>query len=212
VIAGGIGVAIVVALVRHVMSVLGTQSAFDVTRGVLSDWLLPLLILSIVTLGFGRQVKVYEAFIASAKEGFQTVTAIIPFLVGMLVTIGMLRTSSAINILVGLLAPLVAPIGFPAEALPMALIRPLSGSGALGVMTESLKTYGPDSFLGYLISVLNGSTETTFYVLALYFGAVQVKVLRHSLAACLVADFAGPLGAFLACKVFFSAAPMITPK
>lgn len=212
VIAGGIGVAIVVALVRHVMSAPDTQSAFDVTRGVLSDWLLPLLILSIVTLGFGRQVKVYEAFIASAKEGFQTVTAIIPFLVGMLVAIGMLRASGAMDVLVGLLAPLVAPIGFPAEALPMALIRPLSGSGALGVMTESLKTYGPDSFLGYLISVLNGSTETTFYVLALYFGAVQVKVLRHSLAACLVADFAGPLGAFLACKVFFSAAPMITPK
>lgn len=212
VIAGGIGVAIVVALVRHVMSAPDTQSAFDVTRGVLSDWLLPLLILSIVTLGFGRQVKVYEAFIASAKEGFQTVTAIIPFLVGMLVAIGMLRASGAMDVLVGLLAPVVAPIGFPAEALPMALIRPLSGSGALGVMTESLKTYGPDSFLGYLISVLNGSTETTFYVLALYFGAVQVKVLRHSLAACLVADFAGPLGAFLACKVFFSAAPMITPK
>ncbi len=211
-VAASIGAAIVFALVRHVMSAPIEQTAFDVTRGVLSDWLLPLLILTIVTLGFGRQVKVYEAFIASAKEGFQTVTAIIPFLVGMLVTIGMFRASGAMDVLVHALAPLVAPIGFPAEALPMALIRPLSGSGALGVMTESLKTYGPDSFLGYLISVLNGSTETTFYVLALYFGAVQVKVLRHSLAACLVADVAGPLGGFLACKVFFASAPFLTPK
>jgi spore maturation protein SpmB len=165
-----------------------------------------------VTLGFSRQVKVYEAFIASAKEGFQTVTAIIPFLVGMLVAIGMFRASGAMDVLVSVLSPALAPLGFPAEALPMALIRPLSGSGALGVMTESIKAYGPDSFVGYLVSVLNGSTETTFYVLALYFGAVQVKVLRHSLAACIVADFAGPLGAFVACKLFFSAAPYITPK
>ncbi|MFZ5443244.1 MAG: nucleoside recognition domain-containing protein [Myxococcota bacterium] len=204
--------AIVFALVRHVMNAPVEQSGFDVTRGVLSEWLLPLLILTIVMLGFGRQVKVYETFIASAKEGFTTVTAIIPFLVGMLVAIGMFRASGAMDVLVGVLSPIVAPIGFPAEALPMALIRPLSGSGALGVMTESIKTYGPDSFLGYLVSVLNGSTETTFYVLALYFGAVQVKVLRHALAACIVADFAGPLGAYLACKVFFSAAPFIMPK
>jgi spore maturation protein SpmA len=188
--------------------------AFDITRGFLSDWLLPLLILAMVTVGFSRQVKVYEAFSASAKEGFQTVIAIIPFLVGMLVAIGMFRASGAMEMLVKVLSPVVSPIGFPAEALPMALVRPLSGSGALGVMTESIKAYGPDSFIGYLVSVLNGSTETTFYVLALYFGAVQVKVLRHSLAACVAADFAGPLGGFLACKLFFGAAPLtmaVTP-
>jgi spore maturation protein SpmA len=182
---------------------------FDITRLFLSDWLLSLLILSMVVVGFSRQVKVYEAFIASAKEGFQTVTAIIPFLVGMLVAIGMFRASGAMEVLVKVLSPALAPIGFPPEALPMALIRPLSGSGALGVMTDAIKAYGPDSFIGYLCSVLNGSTETTFYVLALYFGAVQVKVLRHSLAACIAADFAGPLGAFIACKIFFGAAPMV---
>lgn len=208
-VAGGIAIAIIVALARHVSLAPADASSFDLMRGVLSDWLLPLLILSMVTLGFAKQVKVYEAFIASAKEGFQTVTAIIPFLVGMLVAIGMFRASGAMEVLVKVLSPALAPIGFPAEALPMALIRPLSGSGALGVMTESLKAYGPDSFVGYLVSTLNGSTETTFYVLALYYGAVQVKVLRHALAACLVADFAGPLGAFLACKLFFSAAPYV---
>lgn len=211
-VAASIGAAVLFALVSHVMAAPASQSGFDITRGVLSDWLLPLLILTIVTLGFGRQVKVYEAFIAAAKDGFQTVVTIIPFLVGMLVSIGMFRASGAMDVLVSVLSPVVAPIGFPPEALPMALIRPLSGSGALGVMTEAVKAYGPDSFLGYLISVLNGSTETTFYVLALYFGAVQVKVLRHSLAACLVADFAGPLGALLACKLFFASAPYITPR
>lgn len=206
-VAAGIGVAIVVALARHTLNAPAT--GFELTRGVLSEWLLPLLILSLVTLGFGRQVRVYEAFISAAKDGFTTVTGIIPFLVGMLVAIGMFRASGAMGVLVQVLSPLVAPIGFPPEALPMALIRPLSGSGALGVMTDALKSYGPDSFVGYLVSVLNGSTETTFYVLALYFGAVQVKVLRHALAACLVTDVAGPIGAFLACKLFFSSAPYV---
>ncbi len=205
----GIGAAVLVALVVHVLQAPPAQGGFELTRGLLSDWLLPLLILAIVTLGFGREVKVYEAFIAAAKDGFQTVVTIIPFLVGMLVAIGMFRASGAMDLLVGLVSPVLAPLGFPAEALPMSLIRPLSGSGALGVMTEALKTYGPDSFVGYLVSVLNGSTETTFYVLALYFGAVQVRVLRHSLAACLVADVAGPLGGFLACKLFFAGAPLI---
>lgn len=176
---------------------------------ILSDWLLPLLILTIVMLGFSRGARVYEAFIGSAKEGFQTVVGIIPFLVGVLVAIGMFRASGAMEMLVTALTPLVSPFGFPPEALPMALIRPLSGSGALGVMSESLKVHGPDSFVGYLVSVLNGSTETTFYVLALYFGAVQVKVMRHTLAACVVGDFAGPIGAFVVCKLFFGAAPMV---
>ena len=207
-----IGAAIVFALVRHVVSSPTSQTAFELTRGILSDWLLPLLVLTIVTLGFGRQVKVYEAFIASAKEGFQTVVSIIPFLVGVLVSIGMFRASGAMGMLVELLSPIVAPIGFPPEALPMALIRPLSGSGALGVMSDGLKSYGPDSFVGYFLSVLNGSTETTFYVLALYFGAVQVKALRHTLAACLVSDVMGPVGALIVCKAFFASAPYITTK
>ena len=150
-VAAAIGATVTFAVVRHVMISPPSESAFDLTRGILSDWLLPLLILTIVTLGFGRQVKVYEAFIAAAKEGFQTVISIIPFLVGVLVSIGLFRASGAMEFLVSLLSPLVAPIGFPPEALPMALIRPLSGSGALGVMGEGLKAYGPDSFVGYLL-------------------------------------------------------------
>ena len=197
------------ALVRRIQESPPTEAAFALTRDLLSGWLLPVLILVIVVVGFGRQVKVYEAFIGAAKEGFQTSVTIIPFLVGMLVSIGMFRASGAMELLVKALAPVLSPIGFPAEALPMALIRPLSGSGALAVMAEAMKTYGPDSFIGYLVSVINGGTETTFYVLALYFGAVQVKSMRHTLAACIATDFVGPLGAFIACKIFFANVPMV---
>ncbi len=211
-VAAAIAGLVLVALIRHVSAAPANLSAFEITRGLLSEWLLPLLILAIVTLGFGRQVKVYEAFIAAAKEGFQTVIAIIPFLVGVLVAVGMFRASGAMEFLVSALSPLLAPIGFPPEALPLALVRPLSGSGALGLVSDGLHTYGPDSFLGYFYSVLVGSTETTFYVLALYFGAVQVKALRHTLAACIVSDFAGPIGALVVCKAFFASAPYVMPK
>jgi spore maturation protein SpmB len=191
------------AVTRYFWLGLPTSGAFDLTRGLFSDWLLPLLMLAIATFAFGRRVKVYESFVAAAKEGFQIAVTIIPFLVAIIVAIGMFRASGAMDALVAVLTPVVSPLGFPPEALPMALIRPLSGSGALGVMTETMKTYGPDSFVGYLVSVLNGSMETTFYVLAVYFGSVQVRTLRHTLIACLAADFAGIVGATAVCHLFF---------
>ena len=126
--------------------------------------------LAIMLFGLARRVKVYEVFIASAKEGFQIAIVIIPFLVAILVGIAMFRASGAMDALVGVLSPVTSRLGFPAEALPMALIKPLSGSGALGVMSETMKTHGPDSFIGYLVCLLNAGTETTFYVLAVYFG------------------------------------------
>ena len=104
---------------------------------------------------------------------------------------------------VAMIASLRFLIGFPAEALPTALIRPLSGSGAMGMMTETMQRYGPDSFIGYLVSVINGSTETTFYVLALYYGSVRVRAVRHTVAACLAADATGMLAALLWCRLFF---------
>ena len=172
-------------------------------RGLLSDWLLPLLMVAIVLFGLGRKVKVYEVFVANAKEGFQIAITVIPFLVAILVAIGMFRASGALEAIVSVLAPVTTAVGFPAEALPMALIRPMSGSGALAVMTDTMKTYGPDSFIGYLVSVLNGSMETTFYVLAVYFGSVQVRALRHTVIACLAADAAGIVGATVVCHLFF---------
>lgn len=200
--------ALLAALVRFISSRDYSEPTFDLVRKLLSSWVLPLMIAGIIALAFARGARVYEAFIASAKEGFQTAVSIIPFLVAMLVAIGMFRASGAMGVLVSAASVLTSPLGFPPEALPMALIRPLSGSGALAVMSDALKTYGPDSFVGYLVSVINGGTETTFYVLALYFGAVQVRVVRHTLPACLAADLAGPTVAFLVCRIFFGAAAM----
>jgi spore maturation protein SpmA len=202
--AWAVGVATVAALGLHIAHLPPETGGIEATRGILGDWLLPMLMLVIVLVGFGRDVKVYEAFIGAAKEGFQVGVGIIPFLVAILVGVGMFRASGAMDALTRTLAPVLeAAGGFPPEALPMALVRPLSGNGALGVMTEVMKTHGPDSFVGYLVSTIMGGTETTFYVLALYFGSVQVKALRHTLVACVAADFAGPIAAFLACKLFF---------
>jgi spore maturation protein SpmB len=180
-----------------------TLSPFESLRALLDSWTLPVLILTFVLLGFSRGVNLYATFVSAAKEGFQTAIGVIPFLVGMLVSIGMFRASGAMGVLVDALTPLVSPFGFPAEALPMALIRPLSGSGANGVMSDIMKTHGADSFLGYLVSVLNGSTETTFYVIALYFGSIGIKHMRHGLLTCLVADFVGPMAAFVVCRFYF---------
>jgi spore maturation protein SpmA len=191
------------AVVRYFAIAPPEQQGFEAVRGLFSDWLLPVLMLLIVIFGFGRQVKVYEVFVASAKEGFQIAITIIPFLVAIIVAIGMFRESGAMNALVSVLSPVMAWVGFPPEALPMALIRPLSGSGALAVMSETMKTYGPDSFVGFLVSVINGSQETTFYVLALYFGSVHVRAIRHTLVICLLADLAGVTGALIFSRIFW---------
>jgi spore maturation protein B len=154
---------------------------------------------------------VYEAFVGAAKEGFGVAVMVIPYLVAILVAIGLFRASGAMQWLTDLLAPVTSKVGFPAEALPMALIRPLSGGGARGVMAETFAAHGPDSFIGYLVSLIAGSSETTFYVLALYFGAVQVKAVRHTLAACLIADTVGLAIATLLAWLFFGDAPMSLP-
>lgn len=176
---------------------------FLVLRSILSDWILPGIMLVIVLVGMGRKVRVYEAFIPAAKEGFQIGVMIIPYLVAILVLVGMFRASGALDAIMAGLSPFVSRLGFPVEALPMALIRPLSGSAATGVLTESLRKYGPDSYLGYLVSMLNGSSETTFYVLSVYFGAVGIKAVRHTLAACLLTDAFGVIIATTMCRLFF---------
>ena len=164
---------------------------------------IPLLIFVFLLWGIIKRVKVYEVFVEGAKEGFNVAIRIIPYLVAMLVAIGIFRASGAMDVLILALNPITSLIGFPAEALPMALMRPLSGSGSLGIMTELMKVYGPDSFIGVLASTLYGSSETTFYVLAVYFGSVNIKKIRHSLPAGLLADVAGALGALLVCRLLF---------
>jgi spore maturation protein SpmB len=148
-----------------------------------------------------RRVRVYEIFVEGAKEGFQVAVKIIPYLVAILVAVGMFRASGAMETLVSWLGAWTGTVGMPAEALPMAILRPLSGSGAYGIMASIINNpaIGPDSYTGYLVSTLQGSTETTFYVLAVYFGAVQVRRIRHALAAALTADLAGIIFAVAAC-------------
>ena len=162
-----------------------------------SQWLIPALLLFTVLFGWARGVKVYESAIKGARDGFQMFTMIVPFLVLILVAVSMFRASGALDALILVLRPITSLIGFPAEALPMALLRPLSGGGAYAVMTETMKTYGPDSFPGYLVSVINGSMETTFYVIAVYFGSAGIRSVRHAIPACIAADVAGVLAALV---------------
>lgn len=171
----------------------------------LSPWMVPTLTMLLLGFGWVRGVPIYEAFIDGAKEGFELAVKIIPYLVAILTAVGMFRASGAMDVMVGLLGPLTNLVGLPPEALPMALLRPMSGSGAYGVMVGIMETpgLGPDSFIGLLVSTMQGSTETTFYVLAVYFGAVQVKRYRHTLAAALTADLVGMSAAVFICHWLF---------
>jgi spore maturation protein SpmA len=164
--------------------------AKEALKAVVSQWALPLLIGAFVLFGFSRNVKVYDSIVEGGKEGFQVAVRIIPYLVTILVGVGMLRASGGLGLLELLLAPGASAIGMPPEALPMALMRPLSGNGAFGVAAELMKTHGPDSLIGQIVSTMNGN-ETTFYVLALYFGVVQVRNTRFTLIPCLVSDLVG---------------------
>ncbi len=167
-----------------------------------TTWLIPVLIAGFLIYGYLRGVRVYEMLTEGAKEGFATTVRIIPFMVAIFVAIGMLRASGAMEIMVKVLSPVTELIGMPAEALSMALIRPLSGSGAFGLMSE-IVTKAPDSFLSFLVSTMQGSCETTFYVLAVYFGSIGVIRTRHTLPAALCADAAGLLGSVLICRLWF---------
>src|SRR3984893_3367062 len=160
---------------------------------IASSWILIGLLVGIPLYGWVKGVKVYEAFVEGAKEGFNVAVRIIPFLVAILAAVGAFRGAGAMDALAKVLAPITGPLGLPAEVLPMALVRPLSGSGALGLLGNIFATpgLGPDSYAGRLGSVLQGSTETTFYVLSVYCGSVGVVRYRHALAAGLLADFTG---------------------
>lgn len=169
---------------------------------MLSYWLMPFLMLLILSYGLCRGVKLYEAVTEGAKQGFETAVRIIPYLVVILVAIGMFRASGAMDFLVSWLSPLTLLIGMPADTLPMALMRPLSGGGAFALMSDLIKQ-SPDSFSAYVASVMMGSTETTFYVLAIYFGAVGIGRIRHALAVGIMADIAGLCSSPILARLFW---------
>ncbi len=170
----------------------------------IADWTVPILLIGIPIFGLIRGVKIYEVFVDGAKEGFEIAVKIMPYLVAILVAIGIFRDVQAMQIFIDLLSPITNAIKLPAELLPLAIIRPLTGGGASGVMNSILIDQGPDSYQGFLASVMMGSTETTFYVLAVYFGAVNIKKTRHAVAAGIVGDLAGLLAATWLTYLFFS--------
>lgn len=160
----------------------------------ISLWAIPLLLLIIPLIAYLRKVPVYESFVAGAEEGFKTGVRILPFLIGMLVAIRVFVDSGALNIVAHWLKPLFELLGLDpdiAAIIPLAIMRPLSGSGALGVATQLINQYGPDSFIGRLASTLQGSTDTTFFVLTVYFGSVGIKKYRYALKLGLLADLTG---------------------
>ncbi len=170
----------------------------------LSSLVIPLLILFIVGYGLIKKVAVYEVFVDGAKEGFATAVRIIPYLVAMLFAIAMFRASGAMQAIVELLAPLFSLLGIPADILPMALIRPMTGSGSVGVVAELIHTHGEDALVVKMAATMFGSTETTLYVLAVYFGAVNIKKTRYALQAGLIADAVGFIAAVLVCYWLFT--------
>ena len=173
-----------------------------------SNLILLSIIVAFIVAGFAKRVNVYDAFVDGAKDGFTTAVRIIPYLVAMLVGIGVFRASGAMDMLINGIAWCVKQCGLNTDfvgALPTAFMKPLSGSGARGLMVEAMKNYGADSFVGRLSCLFQGSTDTTFYILAVYFGCVNIKYTRHAVACGLLADFAGVLAAIAVAYVFFGA-------
>jgi spore maturation protein B len=179
------------------------MTALRAALDAISAWAIPVLLAGIPALALARRVKVYPAFVEGAKQGFETAVRIIPPLVAILVALGMLRASGAMDALTRALAPVTALVGIPASVVPMLLVRPLSGGGALGVVGDVLRAEGPDGYAGRLVSVMAGSTETTFYVLAVYMGAAGVSRHRHALPAALIADLAGFAAALAVVRLVF---------
>jgi spore maturation protein B len=169
----------------------------------ISIWAVPVLLVGITLAGMLRKVKVYDVFIEGAKEGFEVGVKIIPFLVGILVAIGMFRASGAMELLLAALRPVATATGFPADLIPLAILRSLSGSGSLALTTDIIKTQGPDSLLARMAATMYGSSETTFYVLAVYFGAIGVRRTRHAVPAALVGDVVAAIATVAVCMWMF---------
>lgn len=182
------------------------QETVSKWSAILAAVLLLAVIVWFVVAGMVRKINVYDAFIEGAKDGFKVAVGIIPYLIAILVAVGMFRASGAMNLLVSGMAWFFALCGLNTDfvpALPTALMRPLSGSGARGLMVDAMMLYGADSFVGRLVSIVQGSTDTTFYILAVYFGSVKIKDTRYAVVCGLIADFFGILAAIILGYIFF---------
>ena len=168
-----------------------------------SSLVLPVLLASVAVYGMGKRVNVYAALTRGAEEGLTVLLRIVPALVGLLTAVGMFRASGAMDALSGLCAPVLELLGIPPETVPLMLVRPVSGSGALAVAGDLLTTHGPDSYVGRVAAVMLGSTETTFYTIAVYFGSAGIYKTRHTVPAALAADLTGFLAAALTVRLLF---------
>jgi spore maturation protein SpmA len=197
-------IALVVALVVYFGSM--DREVMEVRSALVANFVIFGVIIAFLLAAAARRIPLYETFVDGAKDGFKVVVTIIPYLVAMLVAIGVFRASGALDLILDGVRSLVGAVGLDTrwvDGLPTALMKPLSGSGARGMMLETMQTFGADSFAGRLVSVIQGSTETTFYVLAVYFGAVGIRKTRHAVACGLAADAAGIIAAIFLCYLFF---------
>ena len=169
----------------------------------LSSLVIPVLLAGVAACGLGRRVDVYAALTHGAEEGLGVLLRIVPALVGLLTAVCMFRSSGAMDALAGLMSPVLEALGIPAQTAPLLLIRPVSGSGALAVGTDLMTTYGPDSYVGRVAAVMLGSTETTFYTIAVYFGSAGIHRTRHAMPAALLADLTGFAASAFAVRLFF---------
>jgi len=170
---------------------------------VISLLAIPLILTLFPAYAAARGIAVYEEFVEGAKEGFQVAVRIIPFLVAILVAVGMFRAAGGVDLLSRMLSPILQPLRFPSELLPLVLMRPLSGSGSNGLFAELVKAHGPDSLIARMGGTVMGSTETTFYVIAVYFGSVAIRKTRHAVAAGLIADLVGVIASVVICNFVF---------
>ena len=168
-----------------------------------ASWTIPLMLMLIPLYGYLRGVNVYEEFIEGAKEGLALSVQIMPYVLSIFVAIGVFRDSGAMDLLINLIKPLLNLIHMPGEVLPLAVVRPLSGNSSLAITVELMRNWGPDTFIGRLASTMQASTDTTFYVLTLYFGSVGISKMRHALAVGLFADVVGMLAALFFVHLFF---------
>ncbi|HEX3026678.1 MAG TPA: nucleoside recognition domain-containing protein [Clostridia bacterium] len=168
----------------------------------IGSYVVPFVILVIVLAGLLKKENVFDLFLNGAKEGISTAVGILPALIALMTGIAMFRASGAFDLIVAGLSPLGKLLHFPSEVVPLALMRPISGSGSLSILEYLLKTYGPDSFQGRVASVLQGSTETTFYTIAVYYGSVNVSKTRHTVPSALTAEFVGFIMSILSVRLF----------
>ena len=170
---------------------------------LVSAWIIPCFILLVLIVATWRRIPTYELFVEGGKEGVKMAFSLLPFLVGMIVAISILRSSGALEAFIHLISPALAFVGIPPEIIPLALVRPISGTAALGMTTELIDTHGPDSFIGRLASTMQGSTDTTLYILTIYFGAVRIKKMGYALKVGLLADLVGILASIIIVTIVF---------